>query len=77
MFLSAPSTGKTALMETEALHCIEEGNVVFLIPHGGNFNKNFKSLLTLKFEKFWEALKHKHQWKYELQTGFIKKKHFF
>merc|ERR1712223_1969779 len=40
MFLSAPSTGKTALMEAKAFQCMQMGmNVLFLLPFAFVDNK--------------------------------------
>ena len=40
MFFSAPSTGKTALMEAKAFQCMQDGmNVLFIIPYAGVMNE--------------------------------------
>ena len=62
LFLSAPSTGKTALMEAKAFQCMQMGmNVLFLLPFAYGINKT-KTLLTLKMQQQWKNLKEKHQW---------------
>ena len=51
LFMSAPSTGKTALMEAKALQCIQNGlHVVFLLPFAGACRET-KTLLTLKMQE--------------------------
>ena len=50
LFLSAPSTGKTALMEAKAFQCRKNGsNVLFLLPVA-DASKKAKTLLTLKMQ---------------------------
>ena len=50
MFFSAPSTGKTALMEAKAFQCMKNGlKVLFLLPVAGAF-KETKTLLTLRMQ---------------------------
>ena len=72
MFLSAPSTGKTALMEAKAFQCMQNGmNVLFLLPFSdGNIAK---TLLTLKMQQQWQNLKEKHQWENNFEVCSIKR----
>jgi len=61
LFLSAPSTGKTALMEAKAFQCMMNGmNVLFILPF--IYDNKAKTLLTLKMQQHWQNLKEKHQW---------------
>ena len=74
MFLSAPSTGKTALMEAKAFQCMQIGmNVLFLLPFAFGYNKA-KTLLTLKMQQQWKNLKEKHQWQNEFHVFSLKRK---
>ena len=72
MFLSAPSTGKTALMEAEAISCVENGiDAVFFIPNADCDDvdetmcpqRNVKTLLALRMEDNFERLRQKFGWK--------------
>ena len=73
MFLSAPSTGKTALMEAKAFQCMMNGmNVLFILPlcYGNRANP----LLTLKIQQQWKNLKEKHQWQNDFHFCSLKRK---
>ena len=73
MFLSAPSTGKTALMEAKAFQCMQIGlNVLFLLPFADD--DKTKTLLTLKIQQQWQDLKEKHQWQNEFHICSLKRK---
>ena len=68
LFLSAPSTGKTALMEAKAFQCMQNGmNVLFIIPYANVFNEP-KSLLTLRMQQQWKNLKEEYQWENEFNV---------
>lgn len=72
LFLSAPSTGKTTLMEAKAFQCLEKGmDVLFLLPFG--IANQVKSLLTLKMEQKWKDLKAKHLWKSNFHICSVKR----
>ena len=50
LFLSAPSTGKTALMEAKAFQCKQNGfKVLFLVPYA-NASKEIETLLKMKMQ---------------------------
>ena len=67
LFTSAPSTGKTALMEAKAFQCMEEGlNVLFCLPL--SYYNKARTLLSLKMEQHWQRLQKKHQWTNEFQV---------
>merc|ERR1711971_1292836 len=73
MFLSAPSTGKTALMEAKAFQAMQNGfNVLFLLPFA-RFNRA-KTLLTLKMQQQWQNLKEKHHWQNNFNVCSVKRK---
>ena len=73
MFLSAPSTGKTALMEAKAFQAMQKGlNVLFLLPYASHHIA--KTLLTLKMQQQWQNLKEKHDWQNELHVCSVKRK---
>ena len=70
--MSAPSTGKTALMEAKAFQCMQNGlNVLFFLP----FCKanRAKTLLTLKMQQQWQTLKEKHQWQNEFHVCSVRR----
>ena len=72
MFLSAPSTGKTALMEAKAFQAMQNGlNVLFLLPFA-KYNVA-KTLLTLKMQQQWQNLKEKHDWQNELHVCSVRR----
>ena len=74
MFLSAPSTGKTALMEAKAFQCMQMGmNVLFLLPFSTRQNRA-KTLLTLKMQQQWKNLKETHQWQNEFHICSLKRR---
>ena len=73
LFMSAPSTGKTTLMEAKAFQCMRNGqNVVFIIPFGcGN---KIKTLLALKLAQKWQQLTQEHQWENKFDVCSMKTK---
>merc|ERR1711971_1053846 len=72
MFLSAPSTGKTALMEAKAFQAMQKGlNVLFLLPFA--YENIAKTLLTLKMQQQWQNLKEKHDWQNELHVCSVRR----
>ena len=72
VFLSAPSTGKTALMEAKAFQCMQGGmNVLFLLPFADD--DETKTLLTLKMQQQWQNLKEKHQWQNDFYVCSLKR----
>ena len=73
MFLSAPSTGKTAVMEAKAFQCMQKGmNVLFLLPFAWRYNKA-KTLLTLRMQQQWKDLKEEYQWQNDIHICSLKK----
>ena len=73
IFMSAPSTGKTTLMEAKAFQCMKnEEDVVFIIPFG--FGNKIKTLLALKLEQKWQQLSQQHQWENKFHVCSIKTK---
>ena len=73
LFMAAPSTGKTTLMDTKALYCFQEGqNVVFIIPFG--YQNKIRTLLALKMAYEWEKLNVENQGSNKFQVISIKTK---
>ena len=71
LFMAAPSTGKTTLMDRKALYCFQEGqNVVFMIPFG--YQNKIKTLLALKMAYEWEKLNVENQGSNRFQVISIK-----
>ena len=55
LFMAAPSTGKTTLMEEKAFQYFEMGkNVLFVIPYG--YQNKIKTLLGLKMQQKWNSI---------------------
>jgi len=76
MFLSAPSTGKTALMEAKAFQAMQNGlNVLFLLPFA--LFDRAKTLLTLKMQQQWKILKEKHGWQNNFHVFSVKRKVYY
>ena len=73
LFMSAPSTGKTTLMEAKGFQCMRNGqDVMFIIPFG--FGNKIKTLLALKLEQKWKQLSHEHQWENKFHVCSIRTK---
>ena len=73
LFMSAPSTGKTTLMEAKGFQCMRDGKeVMFVIPFG--FGNKIKTLLALKLEQKWQELSQEHQWENKFHVCSIKTK---
>ena len=73
LFMTAPSTGKTAMMEDKALKCFElGGNVMFVIPYG--YQDKIKTLLALKMKQKYEKLNENHGGENKFHVCFIKTK---
>ena len=73
LFMSAPSTGKTTLMEAKAFQCMKnEEDVVFIIPFG--FGNKIKTLLALKLEQHWQQISQQHQGQNKFHVCSIKTK---
>ena len=71
--MSAPSTGKTTLMEAKGFKCMRDGqDVMFVIPFG--FGNKIKTLLALKLEQKWQQLSQEHQWENKFHVCSIKTK---
>jgi hypothetical protein len=73
LFVAAPSTGKTTLMDRKALYCFQGGqNVVFIIPFG--YQNKIRTLLALKMAYEWEKLNMENQGSNKFQVISIKTK---
>ena len=73
LFMSAPSTGKTTLMEAKSFQCMRDGqDVIFVIPFG--FENKIKSLLALKLEQKWKQLSQELHWENKFHVCSVKTK---
>ena len=73
LFIAAPSTGKTTLMDRKALYCFKEGqNVIFIIPFG--YQNKIRTLLALKMAHEWDKLNQENQGSNKFEVISIKTK---
>ena len=73
LFMAAPSTGKTTLMEEKAFQYFGMGkNILFVIPYG--YQNKIKTLLALKMQQKWKSINEQHEQTNKFHVSFVKTK---
>ena len=73
LFMAAPSTGKTTLMEEKAFQYFGMGkNILFVIPYG--YQNKIKTLLALKMQQKWKSINEEYGQTNKFHVSFVKTK---
>ena len=73
LFMAAPSTGKTTLMEEKAFQYFGMGkNILFVIPYG--YQNKIKTLLALKMQQKWKSINEEYRQTNKFHVSFVKTK---